>query len=753
MLGFGASNVNMMYGAVPSRDRASALFAAAHGLQEEMYAVGGAPLSTAGYVQGGMATHFNVPTERPLSSRDFMLLQTGADLIRFNTWTSVEQAIYGYALVGAISWAQAQQVFDASDTTYLTPGAGAGGWTPYDTGNSDTGYRSKLLFNTTSGLGGQTLTFNIPASHNGAFTTYWAAPSAEGAIIDVTIDGVPATSLENPLGNPSVSAVTAYGWGVNVDGAPSTFIHGWRLQNLSAGTHTIVYTTRVGTMAGRVYLAGWSIEKAEAAMPTVFILGQNELDATGYTNATITRTMSDSEVQGVNQLSKDILTYMAWPSAKVKFLDVAANGFNENFALMDADHVHYNPTGQAAIYAMMEAAIAPSAPINLVLGASGAQAAALLGLTAPTQVPLAASVAQAAAAMALKAATQVPLASSAAQAAATLALRAPTLVPLAPSAAVASDSLALTAPMPVVLGASVAVAAASLGLSAPALLSLLAAGQVGTSLELTGPKQVDLNPSAAIAAGTLALRAPTQIPLAASIAVAAATLAVRIPEGLPLDAAAAIAGGSLALTAPTRIPLDPSAAAAAAALALTGQPKLSLSAAALSDASLIVRTSANLPLGVSAAHAAATLLVSRPFRVPLAASEATSGGSMKVKAATRIGLGPSAARAAATMKLRAKPTLALGASAAHSGASLGLQIPILAGAEANGIYVMTTVGDGSHQWVLTRATDADSAEEIRGIVVYALAGDDNEFSLWACKVGRELVVGETALPFAKGPTF
>jgi microcystin-dependent protein len=49
----------------------------------------------------------------------------------------------------------------------------------------------------------------------------------------------------------------------------------------------------------------------------------------------------------------------------------------------------------------------------------------------------------------------------------------------------------------------------------------------------------------------------------------------------------------------------------------------------------------------------------------------------------------------------------------------------------NGVYVVTTVGDGSTDWVLTRATDYDTAAEVLpGTLIPVSSGDTNGGSIW-----------------------
>ena len=65
----------------------------------------------------------------------------------------------------------------------------------------------------------------------------------------------------------------------------------------------------------------------------------------------------------------------------------------------------------------------------------------------------------------------------------------------------------------------------------------------------------------------------------------------------------------------------------------------------------------------------------------------------------------------------------------------------------NGIYTLTTVGDGSSNWVLTRAVDMDSASEIPSAYCFVEGGDTNASNGYTCVAEAPVTVGTTALPF------
>lgn len=64
----------------------------------------------------------------------------------------------------------------------------------------------------------------------------------------------------------------------------------------------------------------------------------------------------------------------------------------------------------------------------------------------------------------------------------------------------------------------------------------------------------------------------------------------------------------------------------------------------------------------------------------------------------------------------------------------------------NGIYTVTTVGDGSHNWVLTRATDYDTTAKIKtGTYTVASAGTVNAGNLFIMTTSGTITVGTTAI--------
>lgn len=65
-----------------------------------------------------------------------------------------------------------------------------------------------------------------------------------------------------------------------------------------------------------------------------------------------------------------------------------------------------------------------------------------------------------------------------------------------------------------------------------------------------------------------------------------------------------------------------------------------------------------------------------------------------------------------------------------------------------GIYTLTTVGDGSNAWVLTRATDADQdAEVTQGMIMTICEGTDYANSQWLLNTANTITVDTTSLEF------
>lgn len=96
---------------------------------------------------------------------------------------------------------------------------------------------------------------------------------------------------------------------------------------------------------------------------------------------------------------------------------------------------------------------------------------------------------------------------------------------------------------------------------------------------------------------------------------------------------------------------------------------------------------------------------------------------------------------------------ASGALAAVDGVTLAANDRVLVDQEAigshNGIYVVTQIGDSTHPYILTRATDADSGSELVNATVKVNEGTNFADQEWQCTTNAMITVGTTALVWAE----
>lgn len=97
-----------------------------------------------------------------------------------------------------------------------------------------------------------------------------------------------------------------------------------------------------------------------------------------------------------------------------------------------------------------------------------------------------------------------------------------------------------------------------------------------------------------------------------------------------------------------------------------------------------------------------------------------------------------------------------GALAAIDGVTLVLNDRLLVKNQAaglqNGLYYVSAVGDGSNPFVLTRALDADSADEVTaGLSVVVEEGTVNDNIVYQLTTNNAIVIGTTALTFISIP--
>jgi hypothetical protein len=90
-----------------------------------------------------------------------------------------------------------------------------------------------------------------------------------------------------------------------------------------------------------------------------------------------------------------------------------------------------------------------------------------------------------------------------------------------------------------------------------------------------------------------------------------------------------------------------------------------------------------------------------------------------------------------------------GALAAQDGVTLAAGDRLLVANEAlayrNGIYTLTQVGDGTHPYILTRTTDADSSAELVGATVRVLEGTANGGTQWQQTTAAPITMGTTSV--------
>jgi hypothetical protein len=94
-----------------------------------------------------------------------------------------------------------------------------------------------------------------------------------------------------------------------------------------------------------------------------------------------------------------------------------------------------------------------------------------------------------------------------------------------------------------------------------------------------------------------------------------------------------------------------------------------------------------------------------------------------------------------------------GALGAQDGITLSLNDRLLvknqSTASQNGIYTLTTVGDGSNPFVLTRATDMNSAGEFASRAVFVQQGSTQAEQAYVCTNDGSVTVGTTSIAFTR----
>ncbi len=231
-----------------------------------------------------------------------------------------------------------------------------------------------------------------------------------------------------------------------------------------------------------------------------------------------------------------------------------------------------------------------------------------------------------------------------------------------------------------------------------------------------------------------------------------------------IAAGAAIAYSKLSLTG-SIVNADIAAAAAIAysKLALTGSiVNADIAAAAaiatskLADGTLFIKSDGTVPFGADQSHGG--------FKITSLGdpSAATDGANKRYVDSVASGLDvKQSVRASTTAALPSNTrtgnvltATANGALSAQDGVTLVAADRVLVKNEAtganNGIYDVTTVGDGSNPFVLTRSTDADSSAEVTGgMFTFVNEGTLNADTGWVLSTNDPITLNTTSLSFTQ----
>lgn len=120
--------------------------------------------------------------------------------------------------------------------------------------------------------------------------------------------------------------------------------------------------------------------------------------------------------------------------------------------------------------------------------------------------------------------------------------------------------------------------------------------------------------------------------------------------------------------------------------------------------------------------------------------------SLAPKQACRVATAAALTVTATSSTLTNSGTLA---AIAIDGISLSVDDRVLVKDQAttsqNGIYTVTTVGSASVAWVLTRAADADTWNDLVGARTTVEQGTTNDDTFWMCEIARGGTIGTTAV--------
>ncbi len=103
----------------------------------------------------------------------------------------------------------------------------------------------------------------------------------------------------------------------------------------------------------------------------------------------------------------------------------------------------------------------------------------------------------------------------------------------------------------------------------------------------------------------------------------------------------------------------------------------------------------------------------------------------------------------ATLTADASGALTVDGVATEAGDRILVKDESGANAPYNGIYVVTTVGDGSTAWVLTRTTDFDAGDEIPSAFTFVEEGSVNADAGFVCTTNEPVTVGTTDIDWTQ----
>lgn len=267
----------------------------------------------------------------------------------------------------------------------------------------------------------------------------------------------------------------------------------------------------------------------------------------------------------------------------------------------------------------------------------------------------------------------------------------------------------------------------------------IAASNAAVPTAVTAASNAAASQTAAAGSATAAAGSATAAAGSATAAAGSATAAASSATAAAGSAASAAGSATTATTQASTATTQASTATTQAGVATTQAGNASTSATNAAASATAASGSATS----AAASAASAAAVAQGLSVKLSSVAATTGA---LPANT---YNNGAAGAGATLTGNAN-----GALAAVDGITLAAGQRVLVKNEAaganNGIYTLTQVGDASHPYILTRATDANSASTVfSGIYSYIEQGATNGNQSWALATLDPITVGTTSLTFTQ----